>query len=647
VTTTAPFGSWQSPITAAALVEQSVGLSDFRSIGTAFYWSELRPNDGARQVLVRQRRGGEPEDLLDAPYSARSLVHEYGGRCYAVAADDTVYFSNHRDQRIYRLVAGSEPEPLTAAPESERSVRYADCVLTPDGRYLVAVRERHGVGGGSGAEAVINDLVAISLDDGGAHVLAAGRDFYSAPRIAPDGGRLAFVCWDHPNMPWDGTELFVGTLDARGQLGAVTAVAGGAAEAVSQPRFNADGLLHFLSDRSGYSLLYTENGDCLVASGLQFDLGGADWTFGQSSYACIDRDRAAVVAEVPDGQRLGIVTGGELAWLPLPFSALSSLSTDGDRLFAIAGSAVDPAALVEIDLASGATAVLHRSRTIGFGAQQLASPQAIEFPTADGRHAYALYYPPTNPDFAAPAGELPPLVVQSHGGPTSKTSPALNLRTQYLTSRGIAVVEVNYGGSSGFGRDYRQRLQGKWGIVDVDDCAHAAGYLASQGLADPARLAIHGGSAGGFTTLAALCFTDLFAAGASHFGVSDLAALASDTHKFESRYLDGLVGPFPAAAATYEERSPIHHVDQFSCPVIFFQGLEDEIVPPDQAERMVGALRARDIPVAYLAFADEQHGFRRAETIVAVAEAELGFFGEVLGFTPADELPRLLEGDRG
>jgi dipeptidyl aminopeptidase/acylaminoacyl peptidase len=619
-----------------------VGLSDLRAVGTTRYWSELRPNDGARQVLVRQRRGGESEDLLLPPFSARTLVHEYGGRCYVVASDGTAYFSNHQDQRIYRVVDSAEPSALTAAPAPERSVRYADFVLTPDDRYLIAVRERHGVGPGTGAEAVVNDLVAISLE-GTEHVLATGRDFYSAPRVSPDGSRLAFTCWDHPNMPWDGSELFVGALGVDATLDDVERVAGGTAESITQPRFDAAGTLHYLSDRSGFSLLYAEDGRCLTAGGLEFDLGGADWVFGQSSYAFLPGGRAAVVAEVPDGQQLGIVKDGEVSWVELPYRALSSLTVDDSRLLLIAGSATEPASLVELDPESFATEVFRRSRELALGVGQLSQPEAITFPTTAGEVAYALYYPPTNSEFVAPPGELAPLVVQSHGGPTAKTSPALNLRTQYLTSRGIAVVEVNYGGSSGFGRAYRERLRGNWGIVDVNDCANAARYLASRGLADPARLAIHGGSAGGFTTLAALCFTNVFAAGASHFGVSDLAALASDTHKFESRYLDGLVGPFPASAAVYEARSPLDHVEGFSCPVIFFQGLEDEIVPPDQAERMVAALRERGIPVAYLAFPGEQHGFRRAETIVAVAEAELGFFGDVLGFAPADALPHLLD----
>jgi len=632
----APYGSWRSPLPASALVAGSVGLSDLAVEGDDLYWSELRPNEAARQVLVRRRGDGDPEDLFDPPFSARTLVHEYGGRCYVVGKDGTVFFSNHADQRIY-AIRGGTPEPVTAEPSEPRAVRYADFALTADGTRLIAVRERHDLG--AGPTAVVNELVAVATDGSGEVVIAGGHDFYAAPRVSPDGARLAWISWDHPNMPWDGSELFVGDLGPDAVTG-VRAVAGGPAESISQPRFSPGGVLHYLSDRSGFSAVYDEGGR--LVAGIEADIGGPDWVFGQSSYAFLGDLRTAVVVESPGGQRLAVVTGGRFDWIEVGYSALGSLSPRPGGLVALAGSATEPTAVVEIDLAGATVSPVRASREVPLERAYLSTPRPIEFPTGSGRTAYGLYYPPTNPDFAAPAGELPPLVVQSHGGPTSKTSPALNLRTQFLTTRGIAVVDINYGGSSGFGREYRERLRGTWGLVDVEDCANAAAYLAENGLADPNRLAIHGGSAGGFTTLAALCFTDVFAVGASHYGVSDLMSLASDTHKFESRYLDGLLGPLPDAADRYYERSPINHVDRLSCPIIFFQGLEDEIVPPDQAERMVSAMRERGIPVALLTFEGEQHGFRRAETIVSVAEVELAFFGRVLGFTPADPPPALV-----
>ncbi len=637
---TAPYGSWSSPISAELLVQESVGLSQVLVQGDFAYWNELRPADGARNVLMRRRldAADEAEELLPAGYSARTLVHEYGGLCYALGNED-LYFSNFADQRLYHLRRGGEPRPITEAPLVSRATRYADPVLTPDGAHLICVRERHQLEGVSGASGVENDLVAVPTDGfGPISVLAEGRDFYAAPRLSADGRRLAFVCWDDPNMPWDASELLVGAFHGDVTLGELRRVAGGAGISISQPRFSPDGVLHYLSDESGYWNLRDEHGHELAP--VAADFGGPDWTFGQSSYAFTGSGRLLAVAERTGGSELGVVEKGAFSPLALEYQSVASLAATASGVAALCGSATQPLGVVVVD-ESGRTVILRESRELPVGPGYLSVPRAIEFPTTGGGRAHALFYPPKNADYMGPLGARPPLIVQSHGGPTASASALVDLKVQYWTSRGIAVVDVDYRGSSGYGRAYREELAGRWGIVDVEDCIAAARYLAREGRVDRHRLVIHGGSAGGYTTLCALTFYDVFAAGASYYGVSALSSLARDTHKFEANYLEKLVGPDPAAAEIYAERSPIHHAEQLTCPVIFFQGLEDAIVPPAQAEEMFDALRRRGMATAYLTFAGEQHGFRRAETIIAVAEAELSFYGQVLGFQPADELPKV------
>jgi dipeptidyl aminopeptidase/acylaminoacyl peptidase len=633
---TAPYGSWVSPITTDLLVEKTVRLADPLVDGDFLYWVEGRPSEGGRQVVVRRDGEGVLSDVLPEGFAARTLVHEYGGLCVAVR-DGAVYFSNFADQRLYRVVPGEQPLALTPEPPVPAAVRYAAPVVTPDGAWLVCVRERHLPDG------VVNDLVAVSSSgERGEHVLASGHDFYGTPAVSPDGTRVAWCTWDHPRMPWDGTELWEGELLEGAAMGAVRLVAGGPSESVTQPRYGPDGALHFVSDRTGWWNLYVVDdedgsgvGRPLAPADAEF--AGPDWVFGLASYAVLD-DGAVVAAWSAQGEaNLGVLRRGESAFAPIvtPFTVFGALRSTGSGLVALAASSAMSPAIVTIDVTSGDSEVVKASRESTVDAGYLSRPRPFEFPTSGDQLAHALVYMPANADFVAPEGERPPLVIAIHGGPTSAASPALSYEVQYWTSRGFAVADVNYGGSSGYGRDYRGRLKGKWGIVDVADCENAALALAGAGEVDSERLVIHGGSAGGYTTLCAATFGDVFAAGASYFGVADAGALARDTHKFESRYLDGLIGPWPEAEALYAERSPIFHTEQMRTPLIIFQGLEDKVVPPNQAEMMVEALRAHGVPVAYIAYEGEQHGFRRAENIKRTAEAELYFYGRVLGFDPA------------
>jgi dipeptidyl aminopeptidase/acylaminoacyl peptidase len=468
-------------------------------------------------------------------------------------------------------------------------------------------------------------------------VVASGRDFYSFPRISPEGTRVAWTEWDHPRMPWDGTELRVAPLEPGGTLGKSSLVAGGPRESIWQPEWSAAGELHYVSDRTGWWNLYREPAHALAPE--QAEYGHPQWLFGGSTYALLEDGAILCVRCDRAEERLCRIVDGRAEDMGLAYTSFGfpCVRTDDRRAIFVAASEGDGAAVVELDVASGETKVLREASDERVDAAYVSLPKAIEFPTDGGRTAHAFYYPPRNPDFEGLEGERPPLLVRSHGGPTSHSTPGLRLGVLYWTSRGFGVVEVNYGGSTGFGREYRERLNGAWGIVDTADCIAAARSLAETEV-DGERLAIEGGSAGGYTTLCALVFHDAFAAGASAYGVADAETLARDTHKFESRYLDGLIGPYPEAAERYRARSPIHHVDRLRSPLILFQGLEDEVVPPSQAEQMVAALRANGVPFAYLPFEGEQHGFRRVETIVRASEAALYFYGRIFGFEPADAI---------
>ncbi|MFP5317132.1 MAG: S9 family peptidase [Acidimicrobiia bacterium] len=619
-----PFGGWPSPITADVLVERTVTLGS-PEVGAdgRLWWTEGRPAEGGRVALVC-----DGADVLADRFSVRSRVHEYGGRAFAVHAG-TVVFSNDADRRLWRAEPPGEPRPLTP---DDRSARYADPAVTPDGRWVVCVRERH-------RDEVVNDLVAVPLVGGEPVVVAAGADFYAAPRVSPDGRRLAWLVWHLPDMPWDGTELWVGDLDGGG-VTAATRVAGGRAVSVSQPRWSPGGVLHWVSDRTGWWNLYTEAAADRPLAEADAEFAKPDWVFGQSSYTFVPDGRLVAVWSRRGLDALGTVAGGRAEPLDLPFTVLSGLRPCGpSTVAAIAASATSAPALVTIDMDAGDWRVVRSSRegAARVPAGAISEPRPLSFPSAGGRTAHAFFYAPRLDGYAGPAGKRPPLLVRSHGGPTSSAVPSLNLDIQYWTSRGIAVVDVDYGGSSGYGRAYRELLDRRWGVVDVEDCVAAARHLAEAGEVDGHRLLVRGSSAGGFTTLCALAFhPGMFAAGASYYGVADLETLAIDTHKFESRYLDRLVGPYPDERELYRRRSPLHAAHRIRSPVILFQGLEDAVVPPSQAEALVRALRASGVAFAYVTFEGEQHGFRKAETVRRAVEAELSFYGRVLGFQPAD-----------
>jgi dipeptidyl aminopeptidase/acylaminoacyl peptidase len=629
----ASYGSWLSPVTSDLVVSESIRLGQATLQGPATYWIEGRPAEGGRYVIVKRDASGAVTDLIPAPFNARTRVHEYGGGDYVVDGS-TVYFSNFTDQRLYRVTPGSAPLPIT--PAADR--RYADAIIDRQRDRLICVCEDH-----TNAEReAVNMLVSLPLDGiEDIHILLAGNDFYSTPRLSPDGSQLAWLTWNHPNMPWDGCELWVGTLDTNGYVVSAELVAGGPEESIFQPQWSSDGVLYFISDRSGWWNIYRRRADQVEPlHPLDAEFGLPQWVFGLSTYAFVSPERIVCSYSGKDGNHFAFLdtATGQLTQLETPYTSIGSIQATSDRVLFIGASPTAFPAVVELDLATRQTTVLRRSGNVALDPAYISVPQHIEFPTENALTAHGNYYAPRNPNYQAPAGELPPLLVISHGGPTSATSSALSLSIQFWTSRGFAILDVDYGGSSGYGRAYRERLKGQWGIVDVDDCVNGAQYLVERGLVDGKRLAIRGGSAGGYTTLCALTFRDTFSAGASHFGVSDLASLAKDTHKFESRYLFSLVGPYPEREDLYYQRSAINFANSITCPVIFFQGVEDKVVPPEQAESMVEALRANKVPVAYLLFEGEQHGFRRAENIKRTLEAELYFYSRVFHFEPADSI---------
>jgi dipeptidyl aminopeptidase/acylaminoacyl peptidase len=590
---------------------------------------------------------GEPRDIVPAGFDVRTMAHEYGGGA-ATVHRGVAFVSGHPDGRLYRIDPGGDPVPIT--PDvGPRAWRFADGVVTADGRWWVGVRERHDLG--DRVADVANELVVIATDGSAEpRVLSAGRDFYSNARISPDGSRLSFLAWDLPYMPWDGTELFEVEVTGDVEPVGVPALVAGACpgESIWQPEWSPGGDLVFASDRRGWwNLERIAGGEREVLVEADAEFGYAQWVFGDRSFGFLGDGRIACCYDRDGRTRFAILdpTSRELIDLDLPFDALRwgpSVSTEGDVIVLIAGAADEPNAVVWLDVVSRSVDVLRTSVSSTVDRAYLSVPRPIAFPTGGGLTAHALHYPPTNPGCRAPDGERPPLIVTAHGGPTGAASPIFDLGVQFWTSRGFAVVDVNYGGSTGYGRAYRERLYGRWGEVDLEDCVNAARFLVAQGAADGDRLLVRGGSAGGYIVMCALAWTDVFAAGASYFGIADLVPFATgDTHKFESRYEHMLVGPWPEAEAVYRERSPINSVDRLSTPMLVLQGTDDEVVPPSQAELIVAALRERRVPHAYLLYEGEGHGFRRAETIVHARNAELSFYGLILGFEPAGELPPL------
>jgi dipeptidyl aminopeptidase/acylaminoacyl peptidase len=656
VPTVAPHGTWTSPISSSTVAEQGVRLGFVALAGDDVYWLEGRPHEGGRNALVKLSGDGTIADVTPRDHNVRTRVHEYGGGAFIVS-NSVVYYSNFADQRIYKLNTARNsqvrdvPEPITP----EGNWFYADATVDERRGRLICVREDHS----KANHEATTTLVSIPLEGppSTGDVIASGHDFYSTPRLSPDGSKLVWLSWRHPQMPWDGTELWMADITAAGTLENPVRVAGSAHESIYQLGWSPDGTLYFASDRTGWWALYrvvnakfsmqnaNEEGSTIQAVLREpipdVEFGRPQWLFGWTTWACADA-RRIVVTYVRRGRwtlaTVDIATG-TLTNVATDLEPLEWLTATSTAAFSVAASPTSPAAVVRTNLSTGATTTLRSSSTLSLDRGYISIPEAIEFPTEGGVTAHAFYYPPRNKDFTALSSDRPPLIVISHGGPTTQTKAMLDLQVQYWTSRGFAVADVNYGGSSGYGREYRERLNARWGIVDVDDNINAARYLVEHGKADPERLIIRGGSAGGYTTLAALTFhPEMFKAGASYYGVSDVEALATDTHKFESRYLDTLIGPYPAAKALYRARSPIHFTDRLSCALILFQGLEDKVVPPDQSEKMAEAVRAKGLPVAYLAFEGEQHGFRKAATIIRCLESELYFYGAVFGFAPAGSI---------
>jgi len=633
--TTAPFGSWRSPFQAAQIAAGTIRLAEVRCDGESAFWTELRPSEQGRCVVVRRDRDGATRDLVPPPFNVRTRVHEYGGGAFLAHAGEII-FSNFADGRLYRTRPNSFETPIPMTPEAD--MRYADGVPDPARGRFIYVREDHSETG----KEPVNSLVALdaSRSDAG-KILASGADFYSSPRVSPDGRSLAWLSWNHPDMPWDAAALYIAPIGGDGELGEATCVASGPNESIVQPLWSPDGVLYFLSDRNNWWNLHRlANGVVEPVLEMEAEFARPHWVFGTSTYGFAGAKEIVCAFEREGVWSLGVLdlTDRTMRAIETPYTDIACVRVSGRRAYFVGASAEKMPVVASMDVNGGKLKILKESSAVGFDSAYVSRPEPMAFPGANGGEAHGFFYAPRNPDFAAPAGEKPPLLVMSHGGPTSATAASLNPKIQYYTSRGFAVLDVNYGGSSGYGRRYRESLYGRWGVLDVDDCCAGAKFLAQTGRVDPKRLAITGGSAGGYTTLCCLAFRDVFSAGSSHFGVSDCEALATDTHKFESRYLDKLIGPWPERRDLYRARSPLRHTERFSCPVIFFQGTEDRVVPPNQAQEMADALRRKGLSVALLMFEGEQHGFRRSENVARALDAEFFFFSKIFGFPPADDI---------
>lgn len=635
---TLSYGNWTSPLSAHDVAQASVRIGDVTVSETSVFWGERRPAEGGRTAVVESHLG-ERIERLAPPWNARTRVHEYGGG--AILADGrTLFFSNFADGRVYAQTPGQEPTPLTPEISGPR-VGYADFRLDAQRARLIAVEEAHQVEGEPEARIVAISLAPLSGGAPDVTQLVSGADFIASPRLSPDGTLMTWLTWSHPNMPWDGTLLWVADVDESGRSGPARHLTGSNTESIFQPDFDASGNLIFATDRTDWWNLCRVTAKTLADGGntveplapAAAEFGMPQWVFGMSTWAEIEPGKL-VSAYTRDGVwNLGWIEEGKVIDMETPYSTIDSIQSNGaGTLVFVGGCPERPGELVELSASEGTgLRVLNETKAPAIGPEYVSTGEPISYPSANGRTAHAFFYAPRNPNGQAPEGERPPLIVKSHGGPTGAAGNGFDAGIQFWTSRGFAVVDVNYGGSTGYGRAYRETLKGQWGIVDVEDCVAAADYLTQTGRVDATKRAIRGGSAGGYTTLASLAFTDAFQAGASHFGVADLEALARDTHKFESRYLDGLVGPYPERQDLYRERAPLHAAHKISCPVIFFQGLEDKIVPPNQAELMVAALNENGIPNQHVTFEGEGHGFRQADNIVTALETELSFYQDIFG----------------
>jgi dipeptidyl aminopeptidase/acylaminoacyl peptidase len=627
------FGSWKSSLTAELIFSRLTEMKSLFVENGQLYWSEQRP-DG-KTVIVRMDSNGTFLDITPPGVSVGTRVHEYGGGEFTVSEGE-VFFSDLANQQVYRLFPGGS---LSKVTESS-NMRYADFVIDRGRNKIIAVREDH-----TYSDLQPENLIAaISLEEPSENVLISGQDFYSNPRLNVAGDRMCWLSWDHPNMPWDGTELWVGEFLPDGRIGERWKIAGGKEESIVQPEWGEDGNLYFVSDRSGWWNLYRwRDGRTQPLLPMEAEFGEPQWVFGQKVYSLASRNRLVCAYNRGGVYQLGILNTRSLDFSPVdvPFVTISNIVSSGEKVVFVGGSERDLPVIAELDLASRGLRMLYRTEPVPQDDESISIGIPFEFPTEGGQTSFCYFYPPRNTNFQAPEKELPPLLVMSHPGPTGVTTNSYRSRVQFWTSRGFAVLDVNYGGSTGYGRSYRERLNGNWGIVDVADCVSAARFFVEQGKVDGNRLAITGRSASGFTTLSALTFHRLFQAGASYYGVCDLEALAKETHKFESHYNDRLIGAYPAMRDVYIQRSPIHHTDRLSSPIILLQGGDDPVVLPSQAEKMAAAVRDRGLPVAYLTFPGERHGFSKAENRIRALEAELYFYSKVFGFEPADLLEKV------
>ena len=632
---TSPYGSWKSPISSDLISSESVTLDAVRMHGDTIYWLERRPAESGRSVIVSLENNLK-KDLTPPPFNARSRVHEYGGGVYCVC-EHGLFFVNDADQDIYRVTISTDPQRIT---DNGKSVRFADLDFDRRRKRIVCVREDHG----TDSPEPQNSLVSIDITTGAINTLHRGYDFYSNPRMSHDGRKFTWLCWNHPNMPWDGTELWQADVDQQGRLNNLVHVCGDGTTSIFQPEWSPDGILYFVSDESGWWNLAR-----LGATGVTFvtqmnsEFGLPQWVFGQTTYAFCDRN-TVLCTHITDGiGQLSMLDTDtlKLTDISIQYNAFTSLCAHGRTVCCIASSETRFPQVIKFDTEKVEPRIIASSYSTGIDDGYISKGQHISFDTRHGDKAHAIYYPPVNTNYEGPQDERPPLIVLSHGGPTGSVDASLDIRKQFWTSRGFAILDVNYSGSTGYGREYRDRLRLNWGIRDVEDVCDAAHYLANKDIVDKNRLIIKGSSAGGYTVLAALTFHDMFACGASYYGISDLESLLAETHKFESHYTDRLVGRYPEQRQIYFDRSPINFVDRLSCPVIFFQGVEDRVVPPSQAEAMVAALKRKGIAVSYVPFDKEQHGFRQATTIKTALDSELYFYSVILGFTPADKPARV------
>ncbi|MFI4938194.1 MAG: ADP compounds hydrolase NudE [Candidatus Berkiellales bacterium] len=629
----APYGTWKSPITAEQVASAIIAFQDVVVDGEDIYWSEMRPYEKGRYAIVKQQSDGSAIDVLPPEFNARTRVHEYGGAAFTVEKG-IIYFTNYADQRLYQIKPGQVPSPLT-----EPGIRFAEYHVTALG--IIAIAESHQPAGEPE-----NFIACINPQTGSIKKLCSGQDFYSSLALNANKTKIAWISWDHPNMPWDNTALWVADLTDQSVVNAQRIDEKFTQQSFFQPQWGPNDELIVVSDKSNWWNLYRVKGQSLeILFTVESELGTPLWTLGQSTWGFYQGGIVCSFSDKPaESKQLRFVKNGQITTIPLPYTHFSQIRTTANQIICIAGAADWPTAVISVQN-NNEFKVLRENCQLSVASENISKAEHLTFPSKNGREAHAYFYLPCNPEYQETSG-LPPLIVKSHGGPTAQATNILNLEIQYWTSRGYAVADVNYGGSTGYGREYRERLLGNWGIVDVQDCEALAQHLVKTHQVAPNKLAIVGGSAGGYTTLAALTFTQTFHVGASYYGVSDCGALAEDTHKFESNYLERLIGPYPQAKATYEARSPLYHVDQLNSPVIFFQGLEDKIVPPDQAEKMYQALKAKGIPTELFLFEGEQHGFRNAQNRQTVLVEQQKFFNKVLKleepFTQSSAAPEIL-----